>query len=62
MSKIEWTDLTFNPVLGCNSKECDYCYARGIDKRFASEIARKELDAKYIHVANHKNKRDEYNK
>ena len=42
-------DITFNPVWGCNSRECDYCYARGIAKRFASEIARKELDAKYIY-------------
>jgi len=27
LSKIEWTDYTWNPITGC-LKRCDYCYAR----------------------------------
>jgi protein gp37 len=41
MSKIEWTDYTWNPVWGCLDN-CEYCYARGIAKRFAKTIASKE--------------------
>jgi protein gp37 len=34
-SKIEWTDHTFNPWLGCTkvSPACDHCYAEGWAKR-----------------------------
>lgn len=32
-TKIEWTDATWNPVTG-RLHGCDYCYARGIAKRF----------------------------
>lgn len=32
-SKIEWCDSTWNPVTGC-LHGCEYCYARGIAKRF----------------------------
>jgi hypothetical protein len=34
-SKIEWTDHTFNPWLGCTkvSPGCDHCYAEGWSKR-----------------------------
>jgi protein gp37 len=34
-SKIEWTDHTFNPVVGCTkvSAACDHCYAEGWAKR-----------------------------
>lgn len=31
-TKIEWTDRTLNPVVGCNNG-CPYCYARGQAKR-----------------------------
>jgi len=41
MSKIEWTDKTINFVWGCFNK-CSYCYAKGIAKRFAEPIAKKE--------------------
>ena len=41
-TKIEWTDITWNPVWGCNGG-CKYCYARGIAKRFAKQIAIKEM-------------------
>ncbi len=40
-TKIEWCDLTWNPVWGCLNK-CSYCYARKIAKRFAKTIAHKE--------------------
>jgi len=33
-SKIEWCDMTWNPVTGC-LHNCEYCYARGIAYRFA---------------------------
>jgi protein gp37 len=33
MSKIEWTDMTWNPVWGCENN-CDYCYARKFARRF----------------------------
>ena len=32
-TKIDWCDSTWNPVTGC-LHECEYCYARGIAKRF----------------------------
>lgn len=36
-SKIEWTDATFNPWIGCTkvSPGCDHCYAEAWDRRFA---------------------------
>lgn len=36
MTKIEWTDTTWNPVTGCSkvSAGCKHCYAEGIAKRF----------------------------
>ena len=37
MSKIEWTDETWNPVVGCSkiSPGCDHCYAVIMAKRLA---------------------------
>jgi protein gp37 len=32
-SKIEWCDMTWNPVTGCRNN-CRYCYARDIVRRF----------------------------
>ena len=32
-TKIDWCDSTWNPVTGCRHN-CEYCYARGIVKRF----------------------------
>ena len=36
-SKIEWTDSTWNPVMGCTpvSQGCTKCFARAMIKRFA---------------------------
>jgi len=35
-SKIEWTDHTFNPVIGCQnvSPGCDHCYAETLTNRY----------------------------
>lgn len=35
-SKIEWTDHTFNPWIGCTevSAACDFCYARTMSERY----------------------------
>ena len=35
MSKIEWTDITWNPVTGCSaiSPGCENCYAKPMSKR-----------------------------
>ena len=34
-TKIEWTDTTWNPVVGCHkiSAGCKYCYAESMHKR-----------------------------
>ena len=34
-TKIEWTDMVWNPVIGCKNK-CPYCYARKIALRFSA--------------------------
>jgi protein gp37 len=38
-SKIEWTDHTFSPWIGCQkvSAACDHCYAEAWDKRFKGD-------------------------
>lgn len=35
-SSIEWTDVTWNPVVGCDkiSLGCNYCYAEAMTRRF----------------------------
>ena len=37
-TKIEWCDMTWNPVTGCRNT-CPYCYARRIYKRFKMNFA-----------------------
>jgi protein gp37 len=32
-TKIEWCDITWNPVIGCKTN-CVYCYAKKINQRF----------------------------
>ena len=32
-TKIEWCDMTWNPVTGCKHG-CEYCYARRVANRF----------------------------
>jgi len=36
-SRIEWCDYTWNPITGCRHG-CEYCYAKGIAKRFAGDV------------------------
>lgn len=36
-TKIDWCDATWNPVTGCLHK-CEYCYARGIARRFGGHL------------------------
>ncbi len=38
-SKIQWTDHTFNPWIGCVkvSEGCKYCYAETLDKRWGND-------------------------
>lgn len=45
-TKIDWCDTTWNPVTGC-LHGCEYCYARGIAKRFGG-YSRKESHADYM--------------
>lgn len=47
MSKIEWTDTTWNPVWGCEHK-CSYCYAKDMARRFGERTATKE--AEYLNI------------
>jgi len=45
-TKIQWTDETYNPVVGCNkiSDGCKYCYAEMMAKRLASMGHKKYQD------------------
>ena len=46
-SAIEWTEVTWNPVTGCDrvSAGCDHCYALTLAKRLkAMGMARYQLD------------------
>lgn len=45
-TKIDWCDTSWNPVTGCYH-DCEYCYARGIAKRFGG-YSRKESHADYM--------------
>lgn len=36
-TKIDWADATWNPVTGC-LHGCEYCYARGIARRFGGHL------------------------
>ena len=45
-NKIGWCDMTWNPVWGCKN-HCEYCYARGIAKRFGNVMAENEYYSRY---------------
>lgn len=50
-SKIEWTDSTFSPWIGCTkvSPACDHCYAEAqMDTRLGSAPGRLRLAAALI--------------
>lgn len=38
MSKIEWTDITWNPITGCTqySEGCKNCFAMNMHKRLTA--------------------------
>lgn len=44
--KIGWCDFTWNPVWGCQGR-CRYCYSKKLAKRFAKQIAEKEILERY---------------
>lgn len=46
-TKIEWCDVTWNPVTGC-LHACPYCYARKMSKRFAGDIRQNLNDKRCI--------------
>jgi len=41
-TKIEWCDVTYNPITGCEHG-CDYCYAKRIADRFSKKSVSGEL-------------------
>ena len=41
-SKIEWCDMTWNPITGCRHG-CPYCYAKGITNRFTGDMRANRL-------------------
>ncbi len=57
-TKIDWCDSTWNPVTGC-LHGCEYCYARGIAKRFGANISDEnkihELESPYMYIEENKN-------
>lgn len=57
MTKIEWADMTINPVVGCShcSPGCDHCYA----ERFAARMAKNpnpKISGKYAGVVDDEGK------
>lgn len=58
-SKIEWTDATWNPVIGCSpvSAGCDNCYAARMAARFAEQKGSNvPLCGYYYNVVDHEGK------
>jgi len=55
MTKIEWTDETWNPIVGCSkiSAGCDECYAEKMANRLAHNP---KAPHAYGHVINHDGK------
>jgi len=51
-NKIGWCDMTWNPVIGCLN-HCEYCYARGIAKRFWKKMS--DIEIKHIMIMNNNN-------
>lgn len=45
-TKIEWTDIVWNVVTGC-SRDCDFCYARKIAKRFGKTKAESNFEVTF---------------
>jgi protein gp37 len=51
-TKIEWTDATWNPVVGCSkvSEGCKNCYAESVAARFAIQHKEDEFEGYYYDV------------
>lgn len=50
ISKIEWTDATFNPWWGCTkvSPACKHCYAETLSKRYGKNVWGKQADRRFL--------------
>lgn len=46
-TKIEWCDITWNPVWGCLN-HCSFCYAEKIAKRFGSPNGRHDFKPEWV--------------
>lgn len=46
-TKIDWCDSTWNPVTGC-LHNCEYCYARGIAKRFGFHANEPDINKRVL--------------
>ncbi|HAI12639.1 MAG TPA: hypothetical protein DCM28_13105, partial [Phycisphaerales bacterium] len=58
MSNIEWTEKTWNPVIGCTrvSEGCRNCYAEVMARRLAAMAIKdggKGRKANYLNVVKH---------
>lgn len=51
-TKIDWADMTFNPVTGCLHK-CEYCYARKIASRFGKFCKIDQVNIKTVGSGQH---------
>lgn len=53
-SKIEWTDRTWNPVVGCTrvSPGCQHCYAERMSRRMASMVRKDPTSGRRSHYLN----------
>jgi len=59
-TKIEWTDITWNPITGCTpvSEGCQHCYAERMAKRLAGRFGYPKDDP--FRVTFHPDRLDEY--
>jgi protein gp37 len=57
MSKIEWTDVTWNPVTGCDkvSQGCKNCYAEVMHRRLRGMFPEKYSQPFLGHIETHEN-------
>lgn len=51
-TKIDWADMTWNPVTGCLHK-CEYCYARKIASRFGKFCKIDQVNIKTVGSGQH---------
>ena len=53
-TKIEWTDATWNPFMGCSrvSEGCRHCYAERIAGRFGGHLAKSSIYGELTQIVN----------